>query len=173
MKFIVLFLVVAMVSSPVAQAADDVAGLEETAVQTMLLTCVPSLVHDKNPAAMALERGFSELPPERVAPMGDEGARVFRVPKYPEKILVVTKSDGTCSVAVQNFNSLEMTKYLETYLGVRSAFTKATETDIPGGVEIAYQAKFPNGKQGRMSASLLDKPAQERPQGLLVFRVVK
>ena len=146
-------------------------SVEENAVQTMLLVCVGSLSKGENPAALATQMEYEELPPERVVAFDAHGGHVFRSPRFPEKMLLLIKSDGSCSVAVRDFDTMQMIKYIQGYFGVRSKFLKTAETDLDDGVELGYETSLQNGKQGDLAISLTDKPIPGRLQGLLSFRV--
>lgn len=154
-----------------AQAEQAKAGVEENAVQTMLLVCVGSLSKGEDPAVLATQMEYPELPPERVVAFDAHGGHVFRSPRFPEKMLLLIKSDGSCSVAVREFDTMQLIKYIQGYFGVRSKFLKTSETNLDDGVELGYEISLPNGKMGDLAISLTDKPIEGRLQGLLSFRV--
>lgn len=160
-----------MLCMGMAQAEQAAPNVEENAVQTMLLVCVGSLSKGEDPAALASEMKYEELPPERVVAFDSKGGHVFRSPRFPEKMLLLIKSDGSCSVAVRDFDTTQMIKYIQGYFGVRSKFMKTSETNLDDGLELGYETSLPGDKKGDLVVSLTDKPIQGRLQGLMSFRV--
>ena len=153
-----------------AQAQEQANNLEENAVQTMVLVCVGSLSKGQDPATLAQDMQYPELPPERVTAFDPHGGHVFRSPSFPEKMLLLVKSDGSCSVAVREFDTTQMLKYIQGYFGVRSKFVKKAETDLDDGVELGYEIDLPDKKKGYLAISLTDKPIPGRLQGMLSFQ---
>lgn len=172
MKFTTGLLTLALLLCPWAARAQEEKGgsVEENAVQTMLLVCVGSLSQGQDPAALAQQMQYPELPPERVTAFDSHGGHVFRSPRFPEKMLLLIKSDGSCSVAVRDFDTTQMIKYIETYFGVRSKFKKISETNLDDGVELGFETQLSADKKGDMMVSLTDKPIPGRLQGMLSFR---
>lgn len=154
-----------------AHAQETGRSLEENAVQTMLLVCVGSLSKGEDPAALAQDMKYPQLPPDRAGAFDAQGGSVFRSPRFPEQMLLLTNPNGSCSVAVRDFDTLQMIKYIETYFGVRSTFRKVSEVSLDDGVELGFEAVLPNDKKGDLVVSLTDKPIKGRLQGMLSFRI--